>query len=103
MGKLDKKGIFLFVCFTQVINIIFDKSIVNSENYRNFAAKRKKKTIMALAIKAIPTLYGNEARRFRKMADEMERKFDLRPKRDLKADPRYKAMRTILERSNINY
>ena len=58
---------------------------------------------MALAIKAIPTLYGDEARRFRELADETERKFDMRPKRDLKADPRYQAMRTILERSNINY
>ena len=58
---------------------------------------------MALAIKAIPTLYGDEARRFREMADETERKFDMRPKRDLTADPRYKAMRTILERSNINW
>lgn len=30
--------------------------------------------IMALAIKAIPTLYGNEARRFRDMADEFFQK-----------------------------
>ena len=58
---------------------------------------------MALAIKAIPTLYGDEARRFREMADETERKFDLQPKRDLTADPRYRAMRRILERSNISY
>ena len=29
---------------------------------------------MALAIKAIPTLYGEEARRFQEMADETERK-----------------------------
>ena len=58
---------------------------------------------MALAIKAIPTLYGEEARRFRELADETERKFDMRPKRDLKADSRYKAMCTILKRSNINY
>lgn len=80
------------------------KNIVDSEKYRIFAAKnRKGDTIMALAIKAIPTLYGDEARRFREMADETERKFDMRPKRDLTADPRYKAMRTILERSNINY
>lgn len=43
---------------------------------------------MALAIKAIPTLYGDETRRFREMADETERKFDLLPKRDLTADPR---------------
>lgn len=59
--------------------------------------------IMALAIKAIPTLYGNEARRFRDMADEVEQKFDISPKRDITTDPRYRAMRTILERSNIKY
>ncbi|MCH5178511.1 MAG: hypothetical protein J1F13_02415 [Prevotellaceae bacterium] len=58
---------------------------------------------MALAIKAIPTLYGDEARRFREMADETEHKYDLRPKRDLTEDPRYQAMRKILERSNISY
>lgn len=58
---------------------------------------------MATAIKAIPTLYGDEARRFREMADETERKFEMRPKRDITADPRYKAMRKILERSHINY
>ena len=40
----------------------------------------KRDTIMASVIKAIPTLYGNEARRFRDMADETERKYDLRPK-----------------------
>ncbi len=59
--------------------------------------------IMATTIKAIPTLYGEEARRFRNMAEETERKYQLRPKRDLKADPRYQAMRKILERSQINY
>ena len=86
------------------IFIILGKSIVDSEKYRNFAPRiRKGDTTMALAIKAIPTLYGDEARRFREMADEKERKFDMRPKRDLTADPRYKAMRTILERSNINF
>ena len=58
---------------------------------------------MALAIKAIPTLYGEEARRFRDMADEAERRYALRPKRDLTKNPDYIAMRTILERSNIKY
>ena len=58
---------------------------------------------MATTIKAIPTLYGNEAHRFRLMADEIEQKYDQRPKRDLTTDPRYMAMRRILERSNINY
>ena len=58
---------------------------------------------MALAIKAIPTLYGEEARRFRDMADDAERNYDLRPKRDIKNDPRYLAMLRILKNSNINY
>lgn len=58
---------------------------------------------MALAIKAIPTLYGDEARRFRDMADEAERQYDLCPKRDITEDPRYRSMRKILERSNITY
>ena len=61
----------------------------------------RRNRIMALAIKAIPTLYGEEARRFQEMADETERKYDISPKRDIKKDPRYRAMRTILERSNI--
>lgn len=63
----------------------------------------RRNRIMALAIKAIPTLYGKEARRFQEIADETERKYDISPKRDIKKDPRYRAMRTILERSNINY
>ncbi|MBQ6031463.1 MAG: hypothetical protein IJL29_00405 [Prevotella sp.] len=58
---------------------------------------------MATAIKAIPTLYGEEARRFRNLADKAERRFDSRPMRDITKDPRYHAMRKILERSNINY
>jgi len=56
---------------------------------------------MALEIKAIPTLYGKEARRFRKMAEESERKYDLRTKKDITTDPRYKAMRNILSKSPI--
>ena len=55
---------------------------------------------MALAIKAIPTLYGEEARRFREMAEEAERKYDMRPKRDIKKDSRYRAMCKILNRSH---
>lgn len=69
---------------------------------KNIVALHKeleKEIEMATPIKAVPTLYGDEARRFREMADEAERKFDMRPKRDLTKDPRYKATRTILERS----
>lgn len=39
---------------------------------------------MAHPIKAIPTLYGEEARRFQNMADETEHKYDISPKRDIK-------------------
>lgn len=42
---------------------------------------------MAQPIKAIPTLYGEEARRFQNMADETEHKYDISPKRDIKKDP----------------
>lgn len=42
---------------------------------------------MALAVKAIPTLYGDEAREFRDRADEVERRFMERPRRDLNSDP----------------
>ena len=69
-----------------------------------FAAKNriKEKRTMATAIKAIPTLYGEAARRFRDMADEAEREFDERPKRDITKDPSYIAMYRILERSNLS-
>lgn len=42
---------------------------------------------MALAIKEIPTLFGEEAREFRERADEVERRFMERPRRDLNKDP----------------
>ena len=42
-----------------------------------------------------------KARRFRKMAEESERKYDLRIKKDITADPRYKSMLTILSNSPI--
>lgn len=79
------------------------KYLESQDKKSTFAAETIKNKVMALAIKAIPTLYGNEARRFREMADETERRYDIRLKRDLKADPRYQAMRTILKRSNINF
>ena len=56
---------------------------------------------MATAIKAIPTLYGKEARRFRDLADEAERRYALRPKRDITKDPEYVAMRDMLKRSGF--
>ena len=56
---------------------------------------------MATAIKAIPTLYGDEARRFREMADETERRYEAasRPNRD--NNPFVISMREMLKRSGI--
>ena len=62
---------------------------------------KKGDTAMAIAIKAIPTLYGEEARRFREMADEVERRYALRPKRDITKTPEYVAMREMLKRSGF--
>lgn len=56
---------------------------------------------MALAIKAIPTLYGEEAREFRDRADEVERRYLERPKRDLNKDPKILAVREILRKGGI--
>lgn len=56
---------------------------------------------MAIAIKAIPTLYGEEATRFRLAMEKGEREFDERPKMDVKADPLYAAMKRMLDRSGL--
>ena len=55
---------------------IFGKSVAYSKNIRKFAAEKEKgDTIMATAIKAIPTLKGKEAREFLRHAEEAERDF----------------------------
>ena len=56
---------------------------------------------MATAIKAIPTLYGEEARRFREMADEAERRYESMPRRDHNSDPFVISMRNMLQRSGM--
>jgi len=38
---------------------------------------------MAIAIKAIPTLYGEDAVRFREAIEQTDREFDARPRRDI--------------------
>ena len=57
---------------------------------------------MATAIKAIPTLYGEEATRFRQMAEEAERQFESAPARDRKSDPYVILMRNMLQRSGMS-
>lgn len=56
---------------------------------------------MATAIKAIPTLYGEEAKRFRIMAEEAERRFESKPMRDRNSDPFVIRMRNMLHRSGM--
>ena len=38
---------------------------------------------MAIAIKAIPTLYGEDAARFRDAIEQADREYDARPQRDI--------------------
>lgn len=51
---------------------------------------------MALAIKAIPTLYGDEARRFRDMADEAESRYETTGRKDRDTNPFVISKNTIL-------
>lgn len=57
---------------------------------------------MATAIKAIPTLYGEEATRFRQMAEEAEKHYESAPVRDRKSDPYVINMRNMLQRSGMS-
>ena len=56
---------------------------------------------MATAIKAIPTLYGEAARRFRDLADEAEMQYERSEKKDRDKDPFVIAMREMLKRSGL--
>lgn len=56
---------------------------------------------MATAIKAIPTLYGEEARRFRDMADEAERRYEAMGAQDRDSNPFVISMREMLKRSGL--
>ena len=56
---------------------------------------------MATAINAIPTLYGEAARRFRDMADEAELRYEQSEKKDRDNDPFVIAMREMLKRSGL--
>lgn len=56
---------------------------------------------MAIAIKAIPTLYGEDAVRFREAIEQTDREFDERPQHDLTKDSRYIMMKNILRKAKI--
>lgn len=56
---------------------------------------------MALAIKAIPTLYGEDAVRFREEIEKVDQKCYTRPERDLTQDPRYAMMKKVLSKARL--
>lgn len=56
---------------------------------------------MAIAIKAIPTLYGEDAVRFRDEIEKVDKEYGLRPERDLTQDPRYAMMKKILTKAKL--
>ncbi|MGN1213884.1 MAG: hypothetical protein ACI4TR_03215 [Bacteroidaceae bacterium] len=56
---------------------------------------------MAIAIKAIPTLYGEDAIRFREEIEKVDHECDNRPHNDIKQDPRYEIMKKILNKAKI--
>lgn len=56
---------------------------------------------MALAIKAIPTLYGEEAVRFRADMERAEEEYDLKSEKDMSNDPKYHSMMAILRKAKM--
>ena len=56
---------------------------------------------MAIAIKAIPTLYGEDAARFREAIEQTDREFDSRPQRDITKDVHYVMMKNILRKAKL--
>lgn len=56
---------------------------------------------MALAIKAIPTLIGEDAIRFREEMERNEQSFQNLPKKDREKDPFIIEMREMLKRSGL--
>ncbi len=60
---------------------------------------KKERKIMAIEIKAIPTLEGKDAERFIERADEAERKF--KGFDGIENTPAFKAMQSILRKSGM--
>ena len=56
---------------------------------------------MATAIKAIPTLYGEEATRFRRMAGEAENRYQPTSVEERNSAPFVISMRNMLRRSGM--
>lgn len=72
-----------------------DKNFGVSENVSNFALYSLTQKTMATAIKAIPTLYGEEAIRFKERAEKVERNYKAQPKIDWNKNPEVIAVRKM--------
>lgn len=57
---------------------------------------------MAIAIKAIPTLYGEDAIRFRSDIERVDMACESHPNRDITKDPRYVMMKKILSKAKLD-
>lgn len=79
--------------------------MVNYQKNSNFAhliKQTRHQNIMATAIKAIPTLHGEDAMRFRKEIERVDKKHDNQQERDFKKDPRYATMQKILTKAKFS-
>lgn len=56
---------------------------------------------MAIAIKAIPTLEGEDAIRFREAIERVDRDYDSFKSHDISNDYRFKIMKAILRKAKI--
>ena len=94
--KLLKIRIFInIICVCEKKHV----SLQHTNNKINIIDYNKK--VMATAIKAIPTLYGEDAIRFREEMEANERAFLAREKKDREKDPFIIEMRKMLKRSGM--
>lgn len=78
----------------------FKKIALNACHFKtNSYLCKKERKIMAIEIKAIPTLEGKDAERFIERADEAERKF--KGFDGIENTPAFKAMQSILRKSGM--
>lgn len=94
-------------CWIQMRNEVLSDGTTSDEVIRGVLdipennRQNEKNNIMAIAIKAIPTLYGEDAIRFREEIERVDRENDYRPERDITQDPRYAMMKKILSKAKL--
>ena len=86
------------VTFAETLAVLDNlKASFHCSCWQKFCKKERK--IMAIEIKAIPTLEGKDAERFIERADEAERKF--KGFGGIENTPAFKAMQSILRKSGM--